>query len=137
MSGIEYCPKINGYIDVDECNKCEHLGLSRWSMKPVCRYGPREAHPGDRTCNLCGHAQFRGDGKGGVEICPSEIRQAIESGRDSKGCRLMATKVTIATNGPVDPQAIPAYAINNLAGPLIQKVAKYSEDPKIQAAFEQ
>lgn len=46
-------------------------------------------------------------------------------------------KITIATNGPVDPQAIPAYAINNLAGPLIQKVAKYFEDPKIQAAFEQ
>lgn len=45
-------------------------------------------------------------------------------------------KVTIATNGPVDPQAIPAYAINNLAGPLIQKVAKYFEDPKVQAAFD-
>ncbi len=72
MSGIEYCPKINGYIDVDECNKCEHLGLSRWSMKPICRHEPREAHPSDKTCNLCGNAE-----------CPyptdAEFRQKAES----------------------------------------------------------
>ncbi len=57
MSGIEYCPKINGYIDVDECNKCEHLGLSRWSMRPICRHEPREVRSGDKTCNLCGNAE--------------------------------------------------------------------------------
>lgn len=41
MSGIEICPKIRGLVDSKECNKCEHLGVSRWSMKPVCRYEER------------------------------------------------------------------------------------------------
>lgn len=35
---VEYCPKINGLVSIDKCNKCECLGVSRWSMKPVCRY---------------------------------------------------------------------------------------------------
>lgn len=34
----EPCPKVKGYVTPDECNRCDDLGLSRWSMMPICRY---------------------------------------------------------------------------------------------------
>ncbi len=42
---VEHCPRANRVVTVAGCNKCAYLGLSRWSMLPICRY---ESKPGRR-----------------------------------------------------------------------------------------